>query len=178
MCTEVQVPATNARVLLPRAVNGFSKRVGTLVLTDDQPYDFSVLTKDTPAPYWGNQVSSSHYVDLDDPDAVELLIPLPEAETAYLPCFAFAASDARGDQAVQSLCLDESFPTAGGTVTTGGGSGPVPTTNDGLANDQKKPPSTSEGCSVGRTGSSQGPSRWLALLGLLSVVQRRRRRHG
>lgn len=169
-CTSVEVPVTNARVRLPRTVDGFSKRVGTVVLTDDQPYDFSIPTKGGPEPYWGNNVSSSHYVDLDT-DVTELLIPLPEGETAYRPCFAFAAGDARGDQAVQSLCLDETFPAA----TNEPEASPGPNGDD-LANDQKKPPSTSEGCSLSSAPSGSGA--WLALLGLLSVAQHRRRRRG
>lgn len=169
-CTTVEVPVTNARVKLPRTVDGFSKRVGTVVLTDDQPYDFSIPTKGASEPYWGNNVSSSHYVDLDDADVTELLIPLPEGETAYRPCFAFAAGDARGDQAVQSLCLDETFPAA----TDEPAATPDPK-GDGLANDQIKPKSTSEGCSLSRAPAGSGG--WLALVGLLSALQRRRRRH-
>jgi MYXO-CTERM domain-containing protein len=177
-CTELEVPVTNARVKLPRAVGGFSTRGGVVVLTDDKPYEFFRFTKDGPEPYLGLAVSSPHQVDLDDPDVTEVLIPLPEAETAYRPCFAFLAADARRDEATaQPLCLEESFPAdTGGTVTPSGGSGPVATTHDDLANDQKKPTSTSAGCSLG--GAPAGSGAWLALLGLVSVVQIRRRRHG
>jgi MYXO-CTERM domain-containing protein len=170
-CTQSEVPATNARVKLPRAAGGFSKRGGVLVLTDDRPYDFSRATRDTPEPYLGLAVSRPHQVDLDDPDVTELLIPLPEGETAYRPCFAFFAADARGDEATaESLCLDETFPAAGE---------PEPTSNphgNGLVDDTIKPTSTSKGCSLG--GAPAGSGAWLALLGLVSVVQRRRRRHG
>lgn len=178
-CTEIEVPVTNARVKLPRAVGGFSTRGGVVALTNDEPKSFSDITKHEPDPHLF-AVTSYQQVDLDDPDITEVLIPLPDAEAPYRPCFAMLANDARGDIAVaEPLCLEESFPAeTGGTATPDGGSGPVPTTNDSLANDQKKPPSTSEGCSVANAGASKSAGVWLALLGVLSVAQRRRRRHG
>jgi MYXO-CTERM domain-containing protein len=178
-CTKIEVPVTNARVKLPRAVGGFSKRGGVIALTDDRPKEFSDITKHEPDPYL-YAVTSYQQVDLDDSEVTEVLIPLPEAETPYRPCFAMLANDARGDIAVaEPLCLEESFPAeTDGTVSPDGGSGPVPTTDDGLANDQKQPTGTSEGCSMSGASASQSASAWLALLGLVSVVQRRRRRHG
>jgi MYXO-CTERM domain-containing protein len=180
ICTEMEVPVTNARVKLPRAVGGFSARGGVVALTDDEPEDFSDITKaHEPEPHVF-AVTSYQQVDLDDPDVTEVLIPLPEAEKPYRPCFAMLANDARRDIALaEPLCLDEPFPAdTGGSVTPNGGSGPEPTTNDGLANDQKKPTNTTEGCSTSGARSSQSASAWLALLGIASVVQRRRRRHG
>jgi MYXO-CTERM domain-containing protein len=170
-CTEVEVPVTNARLKLPRAIGGFSKRGGVVVLTNDQPDDFSDITKQEETEPHVFAVASNQQVDLDDPDVTEVIIPLPEAETPYRPCFAMLANDARGDIALaEPLCLDETFPAASNQ--------PEATPDPHLVDDTIKPKGTSEGCSVGGTSSSQGTSAWLALLGLVSVVQRRRRRHG
>ena len=173
MCTETEVPVTNARVKLPRVIGGFSRRGGAVVLTDEKPY---VLRPAKDAEPYSHAVQVSRQVDLDDPEVVDVLIPLPEAETAYHPCFVFLANDARRDEATVQLCLEESLPATGGTNTTSGGSGNFPATPDN-GNDVVRSSETSKGCNVGNASPSRGASGWLALLGLVSVAQRRRRRH-
>jgi len=163
-CPSQVVEVTQARVKIPRAVSGFPERLGTVTLTDDLPFDFSPPSKTGPEPYRGQNVSVTQYVNLDDPSLSEVLITLPDEAAPYKPCFAFAASDARGDQAIaEPLCLD--VPAS-----------PVVTENDGdpgLGNDMKKS-GTSEGCNVGRAPSSN--SAWLGLLVPLAIIRGRRRR--
>lgn len=160
-CSNQLVQVTKARVKIPRALGGFPHRVGTLALTDDLPYDFSPASKTGPAPYRGANVSVSEYADLDDPKVTEILITVPEGEREYLPCFAFAAFDARGDQATSApLCVDE----------------PIAETDEPDVTEERPSPSasgsrTSRGCTFGAEGSSNGG--WLVALGLAVLARRR-----
>lgn len=161
-CTRQDVEVTKARVKLPRALDGFAKRSGVLWLTDDMPFDFSPGSKTAPPPYQGRNVSRVHYADLDGPSVVDVLITVPSQEEAYQPCFAFAASDARGDQATSApLCVD--LPAV-----------PVVVENDAdpLANDIERS-GTSKGCSFGAQRASCNNG-WLAALALVALVRRRR----
>ncbi len=180
-----EIKVTKARVKLPQASGGFAARSGTLWLTDDKPAEFFERSKTGPEPYRGNNVSLSSYVNLEDPSVTELLVTVPSEAVAYKPCFAFVASDARGDQAsVEPLCLDAaavpivnegSAGSAGATGTsTAGASAAGATTNPnsddpGFANDQKSS-GTSASCSSGRGPASDGA--WLVLLGF-SLLRRR-----
>lgn len=165
-CTSYDIPVTRARVKIPRAADGFAGRRGTLYVTDDKPYDVTPPSKTAPEPYTGLNVSISQFVDLDDPSVTEVVIDLPEENVDYRPCFAFSARDARGDQAtIQSLCLDEVVPTyAHGSDN--------PDSGNDLVDDVLEPKGTSEGCSLSAAPSGSGA--WLALVGLVSVVRRRR----
>lgn len=164
------VNVTKARVKIPRAVDGFAQRTGAVWLTDDKPYDFSPISKTGPLPYEGTNVSILSFADLDDPSVTEVLITLPEEQTPYEPCFAFAASDARGDRAISKpLCLDRPIM----PVANEGDAVSDPATPDGLANDIQKP-GTSKGCNVGRPASGNGT--WLGLVVPLAMIRGRRRR--
>jgi len=169
-CTSEMVDVTKARVKIPHAINGFVDRAGVLWLTDDTPYDFSPESKTTPPPYHGANVSSAEYVNLDDPDLREVLITVPEGEGPYRPCFAFAASDARGDKAtVAPLCVD--LPPKPQPVEDNGDPGFL----DGAEHSPSSSPSsesrTSKGCSFGAQRTT--PSPWLGALMLLALVVRR-----
>ncbi len=167
-CSNQLVNVTKARVVFPRALYGFAERAGAVWLTDDKPYEFFPFSKTGPKPYQGNNVSTVAYADLDDPDVTEVLITLPEGEAPYKPCFAFDATDARGDQATaQPLCLDELFPA--GTASEDPTVVDPDDGHDGLAHDMKQPSRTSSGCSVGRAGYSGA---WLVSLGLLGLMRR------
>ena len=173
------VKVTKARVKIPHASGGFPRRIGTLWLTDDLPYDFSPASKTGPQPYQGHNVSVAQYADLDDPAVSDVLITVPDEEVAYKPCFAFAASDARGDQAtIEPLCLEQPrLPTseagsAGNGSDTGASGGPVTDPHGGSADGLQMPSSrTSEGCSFGAEPANG--SAWLATLGLLALRRRR-----
>lgn len=167
-CKDVEIEVTKARVKIPRATGGFAARSGALWLTDDLPYDFSRETKSVPPPYQGKNVSLAQYADLDDANVVDVLITLPTEEVAYQPCFAFAASDGRGDEAFsEPLCLDQPIPPLADEGT--GGSAATP---GGLGNDIKKPPQTSEGCSMSH--GQRARHAWLAALALLGLLRRNR----
>ncbi len=180
-----EIKVTKARVKLPHASGGFAARSGTLWLTDDKPAEFFERSKTGPEPYRGNNVSLSSYVNLEDPSVTELLVTVPSEALAYKPCFAFVASDARGDQAsVEPLCLDTAtLPimnegSAGATGSNAAGASAAgaaatgPNNGDpGFANDQK---SSSSSCSFGRGASSA--SAWLLLLGFSRLLRRPRTR--
>jgi hypothetical protein len=182
-----EIKVTKARVKLPRASGGFAERSGTLWLTDDKPAEFFERSKTGPEPYRGNNVSLASYVNLEDPSVTELLVTVPSEALAYKPCFAFVASDARGDQAsVEPLCLDAttvpimnegSAGSAGAPgnsaagASTAGAAATNPNSGDpGFANDQKSS-GTSSSCSFRRGPSSD--SAWLVLLGLSPLLRRR-----
>lgn len=171
-CTSRTLAVTKARVVIPRPHDGFPQRFGRLRLTDDMPYDFSLPSKTLPPPYQGHNVSVEEYADLENPDLIEVLITVPQQAVAYQPCFAFAATDARGDQATsEPLCLEAIMP-----VSNEGGAGPTLDPDEGLANEMQKPTSTSsKGCSFDRNPSSG--SVWVIGLGLFALV-RKRWRHG
>ena len=163
-CTSEVVGVTKARVKIPRAFDGFPRRFGSLWLTDDKPYDFSQASKTAAEPYQGRNVSVVEYADLDDPSVTDVLITVPHEELAYKPCFAFAASDARGDQAtIEPLCLDAPVSPL------------VDENHDhpALTEDPKKS-GTSRGCSLGTNPSSDGA--WLVLLAPLALLRGSRRR--
>lgn len=165
-CTSLEIPVTRARVKLPRAVDGFAGRAGTLYVTDDKPYDVSPPAKTAPEPYTGQNVSISQFVNLDDANVTEVVIDLPEEDLDYQPCFAFSARDARGDQAtIESVCLDEVVPGYAQPSAN-------PDNGDDVAIDDVDTTSTSEGCSLSAAPSGNGA--WLALVALLSVVRRHR----
>lgn len=161
------VDVIKARVKLPRVVGGFDERAGQLVLTDNVPETFATPSKADSVPP-SHEVSLMEFVEVSGDADQELLITVPEASTAYDPCFAFMAYDARNDQAMaEPLCLPNSeIPPLHES--------PVP--NEGTS-DPNGAPRTSSGCSIGNGSSSS--AHWLAaalLLGALSRTRSRRRR--
>lgn len=171
-CTSEVVAVTKARVKIPHAIAGFMRRSGALWLTDDLPYQFSPESKTSPAPYHGANVSRVEYVDLDDLDLREALITVPDGERRYQPCFAFAASDARGDQATSApLCVD--LPAKPEPIQDQGDPGFL----DGAErapNPAASSSRTSKGC--GFSPQRTGHGHWLAALALCGLVRRRTRR--
>jgi MYXO-CTERM domain-containing protein len=159
-CTTQIVQVTKARVKIPHAIGGFPGRTGELWLTDDLPYDFSPESKTAPPPYAGQNISVVERVDLDDPSVQDVLITVPDPSVAYRPCFAFAASDGRGDQATtQPLCLETPIMPADGF--------------DAASDDDTQNPRTSKGCSFRPESGSNSSSAWLAALSLLVLLRRR-----
>ncbi|RYZ03418.1 MAG: hypothetical protein EOO73_27875 [Myxococcales bacterium] len=154
-------PVTRARVKLPRALSGFGRRAATVWLTDGTPYDFAESTKGGPDSE-PHEVSLGEYATFDDDgNAQDVRITVPEEAAPYRPCFALRVSDDRGDSVEDSLCLSEAFPLA---------DEPAPATGQEEA---QEPSTTSSACSFG-IASSPSSQVALALLGLLTLVRRRR----
>jgi hypothetical protein len=174
-CAAQEVTVTKARVKLPRASGGFPARVGQLWLTDNQPFDFTPDSKMDPAPYRGQNVSLVEFVDLDDASVTEVLITVPAEDAPYQPCFAFAASDLRGDQAmVEAVCLPGSTAPeedAGGSESGGSDAAAADSAATEPAAVNPATPSNSASCNVARGGASGGAC-WAAL-GLLAFAKRR-----
>lgn len=153
------VTVTKARVKLPQAMGGFAGRFGELHLTDERAFDFSAASKTAPAVNEGHLVSRPAYANLERDD--ELVITLPQQVEPYRPCFAFRATDARGDQAqAEPLCLDQPFP-----ATEAATPEPSKVTDDG--------PRTSSSCSFAAPGGSVGGVVGLAVALGLSAWRRR-----
>jgi hypothetical protein len=178
-CPHRVVKVTKARVKIPRAFGGFPRRLGTLWVTDDEPFDFTPASETDPEPNGGHRAGRVEFADLDNPNITEVLITVPEVDTPYRPCFAFAASDLRGDQVtIDALCVDPPKPLLGeggaaNDPDSGASGGPAtPAPNDGRADDVAKPTSTSsQGCGF---GAERADGRaWLAALGLLLLLRRR-----
>ncbi|MES1188994.1 MAG: hypothetical protein ABUL60_34580 [Myxococcales bacterium] len=168
-CTSQVVQVTKARVKIPRAIGGFPRRTGELWLTDDMPYDFSPDSKTAPEPYQGQNVSKVEYVDLDDPSVQDVLLTVPDPGVAYRPCFAFSASDGRGDQAtIQPLCLEAPAVPVSNEGGAGGSGG------DSADDSQESRPRTSRGCNFRAGSGGTDSSAWLASLSLLLLLRRRR----
>jgi len=147
-----QRSVTKARVKLPSSVGGFPKRRGELHVTDERAFDFAPVTKTRPDPNEGHLVSLSAYADLETDH--EILLTLPEEAAPYRPCFAFRATDARGDEALSvPLCLSQTFPAPA------------------------EPEDSSASVSCSFAAPAGGSSFALALVGLSTLIRRRRARN-
>ena len=156
---------TKARVKLPTISGGFPRRFGELHLTDERAYEFAEPSKTAADPNEGHLVSTSAYVSLDEEQ--QMLITLPEEEQPYRPCFAFRATDGRGDQVVAApFCLDQPFPLPAEPEPEPTSAAPV------VADDDLH---TSSACSFSVPRAPRGSLFVIAVAGLALATRVRRR---